>query len=117
MKNDNKINKDLECLSQVVSKLSKDFTNFATESYVQDNFISKNNITYGSESFVFNGIQTSFTIPHGLDQIPISISLTFSDGANQEFIQSNRAMTDEFIVITCDSAPVGEMTVFWQAFK
>jgi hypothetical protein len=76
------------------------------------------NYLYGAITFEFDGVQDVFEIPHGLGAIPSSISLTFSDGSNIDFIQSSRTIDATNITITCVNPPSGvDMTVYWQVYK
>lgn len=78
----------------------------------------KNNMSYGSLEITFDAIETTFNIPHGMSSIPSSFALTFSDGRNTDFIQSDRTVDATNIIITCDTPPgVGTIIVYWQAFK
>lgn len=77
----------------------------------------ENRFKAGQATFELDGVETVFTITHGYSVIPSSFALTFSDGANLDFIQSIRAIDATNITITCGTAPTGaDITVYWQAF-
>lgn len=80
--------------------------------------LTNTNIRWGKSTIALNGILTTFNIPHGMSSVPSSFSLTFSDGANTDFIQSNRSIDATNITIECGTAPAtGSITVYWQVFK
>jgi len=75
-------------------------------------------IKYGSTLVTFDGSQTVFNLPHGMSTTPTSISITFGDAANDNFVKSVRTITSTNIVLTCDTPPlIGSQTVYWQAYK
>lgn len=98
-------NQTLSLNSTTISSLSK-----ADTAFQQDN------IKFGSTSFTLDGVETTFNIAHGMASMPTSFALTFSDGGNLDFIQSVRTIDNTNIIITCQTPPNGQITVFWQAF-
>lgn len=81
-------------------------------------YISPTDLLYGNKTFALDESENVFIITHSMGTIPSSINLTFSDGANLEFIQSDRSVDANNITITCTNPPAGTtMTVYWQAFK
>jgi len=91
-------------------------TQVATTAGVIAEFNSR--IKYGNSVVTMDGTQTVFNLPHGLGSIPSSISLTFGDASNENFVQSVRTVTTTNIVITCANAPTaGSQTVYWQVYK
>lgn len=94
-------------------------TGVVTSTDTLNQAISKieNRFKAGQATFVLDGVETVFTIPHGYSVVPSSFALTFSDGANLDFIQSTRTIDTTNITITCSTAPTGaDITVYWQAF-
>lgn len=78
----------------------------------------KEDIKYGSTLVNFNGSQTVFNIPHGLGVNPSSMSITFGDASNANFVESVRTKDSTNITITCMSPPIaGSMTVYWVVYK
>lgn len=96
------------------SDFSADYTD---NSFVQKKYVD-DKIVYGQLDITFDGVQTVFNIPHGATGVTSSSSmnLTFSDGSNLDFIQSQRSLDGTNITISCGSAPNGVMKLFWQVY-
>lgn len=97
--------------------------NYNSNSFIQRKYID-DKISYGNTTFILDGATTVFDIIHGMQDYvgnpytPSSFALTFSDGGNLDFIQSQRTIDDTKIRITCSSIPAaGTMTVYWQLYR
>jgi len=112
--------------STIVEQNSTDFTATTENTYLYSSnqieidapTIIMSNIKYGATTFTFDGVQSTFIIPHGLGSTPTSMALTFSDGGYVDFISGTRSFNSTNITIDCDSTPSGgSIIVYWQVYK
>lgn len=114
--NDVADNNTLPHVSTVTSALFPNISVYSNKSYFFGNNGIKNTHETINDSMVFtlNGVQNVFDIIHVLGVVPRSFQLTFSDGANTDFIQSSRIPDASKIRITCDNVPAaGTITVYY----
>jgi hypothetical protein len=90
-------------------------TAIPTQAYVDT---VRDRILYGATTVNFNGTDTVFNIAHGMGVTPTSVSITFGDAGQLNFVQSVRTLSSTNITFTCSTAPTaGSQTVYWQVFR